>query len=92
VSVSHPADLAEMDGVATRSAQSGPIRSWTMRNARDMEAAVEPGCGWWSTIPKRLAGAALMGASVAMIAIPHAVGHLESGARKRLFPHWHAEP
>ena len=41
--------------------------------------------------PEAICRAALLGLGVALIAVPHALPHLESGALVRLVPQWYAD-
>lgn len=86
-----PADLAALDGIAMRSAISGRLRIWNLRNRYGQEMAVEPKTRLVLGDPEAMTRAALMDLGVAFIAMPHALRHLESGALQRLLPDWHAE-
>src|ERR687894_2207532 len=78
-----PAGLAVFDGIVMRSRQTGRIRDRMMRNAAGAEipATLKP------TIvlddPEANCRAALLGLGVALIAVPHALAHLESGTLVR---------
>ena len=86
-----PAGLAAFDGIVMRSRQTGRIRDRMMRNAAGAEipATLKP------TIvlddPEANCRAALLGLGVALIAVPHALAHLESGALVRLVPQWYVD-
>jgi DNA-binding transcriptional LysR family regulator len=43
------------------------------------------------TEPEAITRAALMGLGVGLVAVPHALPHLKSGALKRVLPDWHAD-
>jgi len=86
-----PAGLASLDAIVTRSQQTGRIRDRMMRNVAgaEMPATLKP------TVvlddPEANCRAALLGLGVALIAVPHALAHLESGALVRLVPHWYVD-
>lgn len=86
-----PHELDELDGVSMRSALTGRLRVWRMRNREGMEATLEHKARVVADDPEAICLAALMGLGVAMIAIPYVERHLESGALQRLLPDWHAD-
>lgn len=87
----HPADLATLDGIAMRSARTGRIHRWTLRD----EAGNEEAAVLRETVvlddPAALCKAALLGIGVALVAVPDAMPHLEAGTLVRLLPRWHAD-
>jgi DNA-binding transcriptional LysR family regulator len=87
----HPDDLAAFDGIVMRSIQTGRVRSWPMQDAggRQSEPAVKSDIAL--NDPEAVCRAALLGLGVAMVALPHALPHLESGRLLRLLPDWHAD-
>lgn len=87
----HPKELEELDGVSMRSAHTGRLRVWRMRNREGGEAALEHKARIVADDPEAICRAALMGLGVAMIALPYVEQHLESGALLRLLPDWHAD-
>ncbi|WP_049620652.1 LysR family transcriptional regulator [Frateuria defendens] len=86
-----PAGLLDFDGIAMRSARTGRIRHWTMRNAAGEEHAATTRETLVFNDPEAMCRAALLGLGVALIAMPHALPHLESGALVRLCPRWYAD-
>jgi DNA-binding transcriptional LysR family regulator len=86
-----PADLAALDGIAMRSAISGRLRSWTMRNRHGQEMAADPATKLSFDDPEAMTRAALLGLGVALVAMPHALPHLERGSLLRLLPDWHVD-
>ena len=86
-----PHELDELDGVSMRSALTGRLRVWRMRNREGVEATLEHKARVVADDPEAICRAALMGLGVAMIAIPYVERHLESGALQRLLPDWHAD-
>ncbi|MGH8433092.1 MAG: LysR family transcriptional regulator [Pseudomonas sp.] len=87
----NPADLALHDGLLMRSSQSGRLRSEVMRSSQGAEAAVEMQPRMVVNDPEALVRGALMGLGVALVAMPHALPHLESGALVRLLPDWYSD-
>jgi DNA-binding transcriptional LysR family regulator len=74
-----PADLAALEGIVRRSAETGRLRGYVLRNV----AAFDD--------PEAMAQAACLGLGVALLPGPHAAPYLESGQLVRLLPDWHAE-
>ncbi|MBN3763815.1 LysR family transcriptional regulator [Burkholderia sp. Ac-20365] len=87
----HPSDLAELDGIARRSGNTGRLRAWTLRNQVGEEALAECRTRMIFDDPEAMAHAALQGLGIAFLPTPHAAPHLESGKLMRLLPGWHAE-
>jgi DNA-binding transcriptional LysR family regulator len=86
-----PPDLAGIDGIHMRSANTGRIRQWVMRNAAGDEMPAEQAEKLVLNDPAAIARAAILGLGVAMIAMPDALPHLESGELVRLLPNWYAD-
>ena len=86
-----PSGLTLFDGIVMRSTRTGRIRERTMRDAtgKEMLAALR------ETIvfddPEAVCRAALLGLGVTLIAVPHALPHLERGTLVRLLPRWYAD-
>jgi DNA-binding transcriptional LysR family regulator len=74
-----------------RSAHTGRLRVWRMRNREGVEATLEHKARIVADDPEAICRAALMGLGVAMIAVPYVERHLESGALQRLLPDWYAD-
>ena len=87
----HPDDLAPLDGIAMRSAQSGRVRVWKMRNRKGVEALLEQKARIVANDPEALCRIALRGLGVALIAVPFVLRHLEDGALQRVLPDWHSD-
>lgn len=87
----HPDDLARLDGICMRSAVTGRLRVWRMRNREGAETTLERKTSVVLDDPEAICRAALMGLGVAMIAMPYVEQHLESGALLRLLPDWYAD-
>jgi len=84
-----PADLADWDGIAMRSVQMGRLRNRMLRSKSGREMPVESVPKLVFNDPEAMTRASLMGLGVALLAMPHALPHLESGALKRVLPQWH---
>lgn len=87
----HPDDLADHDGIGMRSAQTGRVRVWNMRDRNGAEALVEQRVKIVANDPEAICRIALMGMGIALVAVPFVIQHLESGALQRLLPDWHSD-
>jgi DNA-binding transcriptional LysR family regulator len=86
-----PSGLAAFDGIVMRSSHSGRIRERMMRDVAGAEMAALLKETVVFDDPEAMCRAALLGLGVTLIAIPHALPHLESGALVRLVPQWYAD-
>lgn len=86
-----PGGLAEFDGIVMRSANTGRLRQWTMRNTAGVEQAAPLAENIVVNDPAAMSRAAVLGLGVTMLAMPDALPHLESGALVRLLPRWYAD-
>ncbi|WP_317201682.1 LysR family transcriptional regulator [Janthinobacterium sp.] len=86
-----PTDLARLDGVVMRSVQSGRPRQHILRDAAGREMAAELRPRMFVDDPEALCRCAVLGMGVGLLALPHALPHLDSGALVRLLPHWYAD-
>jgi DNA-binding transcriptional LysR family regulator len=86
-----PSGLAALDGIVMRSSHTGRIRERMMRDV----AGAEKMAPLEETIvfddPEAMCRAALLGLGVTLIAVPHALPYLESGALVRLVPQWYSD-
>jgi DNA-binding transcriptional LysR family regulator len=87
----HPNDLASLDSIAMRSAQSGRVRVWKMRNRKGIEAILEQKARIVADDPEAICQLALRGLGVALIAVPFVLPHLKSGALRRVLPDWYSD-
>jgi DNA-binding transcriptional LysR family regulator len=87
----HPDDLAALDGIAMRSAHSGRVRVWKMRNREGAEEMLEQKARIVANDPDALCSAALIGLGVAMIAVPFVLPHLQGGTLQRVLPDWYSD-
>jgi DNA-binding transcriptional LysR family regulator len=87
----HPDDLVPLDGIAMRSAHSGRVRVWKMRNREGVEAMLEQKARIVANDPEAICRIALMGLGVALIAVPYVLPYIESGALQRVLPDWYAD-
>ncbi|MFL6804330.1 MAG: LysR substrate-binding domain-containing protein [Xanthobacteraceae bacterium] len=86
-----PAGLAAFDGIVMRSMQSRRIRDRIMRNAAGAEMAVPLKPTIVFDDPEAMCRAALLGLGATLIAVPHALPHLERGTLVRLVPQWYVD-
>ncbi|WP_026617765.1 LysR family transcriptional regulator [Ensifer aridi] len=86
-----PAGLSAFDGIVMRSARTGRVRHWTMRNAAGEEMGAAPKETIVVNDPAAMREAAVLGLGVTLLAVPDARRHLDSGALVRLAPKWYAE-
>lgn len=86
-----PAGLAAFDGIVMRSSLNGRVRPWVMRDAEGTEMAVPLTPRLVFNDPVAIVRAATLGLGVALVAVPDALPHLESGALVRLVPRWYAD-
>ncbi len=86
-----PSGLAAFDGIVMRSMHTGRIRDRIMRNAAGDEMAVPLKATIAFDDPEAMCRAALLGLGATLIAVPHALPHLESGALVRLVPQWYVD-
>lgn len=88
---SSPEELAELDGIVMRSARTGRIRQWTLRNAAGAAQAAELRQSFVFNDPAAMTRAAVLGLGVTMIAVPDALPYLDRGELVRLVPKWYAD-
>lgn len=88
---STPEDLAELDGIVMRSARTGRIRQWTLRNAVGATQAAELRHHLVFNDPAAMTRAAVLGLGVTMISVPDALPYLDSGELVRITPKWYAD-
>jgi DNA-binding transcriptional LysR family regulator len=86
-----PSGLGVFDGIVMRSLRTGRIRDRTMRNAAGVEVAATLKETIVLDDPEAICRAALLGLGVTLIAVPHALPHLEERALVRLVPRWYAD-
>lgn len=86
-----PGDLADFDGIVRRSSQSGRLQDWVLRDRSGAEAPAPLRPRIVLDEPEAIVRAALLGLGVALVAMPHALPHLERGTLLRLLPRWHAD-
>ena len=86
-----PSELAAFDGIVMRHGQHGRIPERMMRNVAGEEMAAPLKETIVFDDPEAMCRAAVLGLGVTLIAVPHALPHLESGALVRLVPQWYAD-
>lgn len=86
-----PAHLQAWDGIVMRSVQTGRVRNHVLRSSRGDELPVQLKPRVVVNDPEAVTRSVLMGLGIGLIAMPHALPHLESGAMIRLLPDWYAD-
>lgn len=86
-----PGELAAFDGIVRRSSQSGRLHDWVLRERGGAEAPAPLTPRIVLDEPEAVVRATLLGLGVALVAMPHALPHLERGTLVRLLPRWHAD-
>jgi len=86
-----PTGLAAFDGIAWRSSRTGRIRERVMRNAEGAEIPVKLKEKIVLDDPEAACRAALLGLGVTLVAVCHALPHLERGTLVRLAPQWYCD-
>jgi DNA-binding transcriptional LysR family regulator len=86
-----PTELAAFDGIAWRSSRTGRIRERIMRNAAGAELPAKLAETIVLDDPEATCRAALLGLGVTLIAVCHALPHLERGSLVRLLPQWYSD-
>ena len=86
-----PSGLAPFDGIVMRSERTGRLRQWMMVNAAGERMPVELKETVVLNDPAAMCRAARLGLGVALVAVPEALPHLETGALVRLLPQWYAD-
>lgn len=84
-----PEDLAEWDGIAMRSTQHGRLRHRMLKHRSGKELPIEAVPRLVFNDPDAMTRATLMGLGVALLPVPHALPHLETGRLTRVLPNWH---
>jgi DNA-binding transcriptional LysR family regulator len=87
----HPAELADYDGVLMRSATTGRLRVWTMRNKQRKEATAELKMRLALNAPDAICRAVLMDMGIGFVAIPDALPYLENNQLVRVLPDWYVD-
>lgn len=86
-----PSGLAAFEGIVMRLPRTRRIRDRVMRNAAGTETPVTLKETIVLDDPEAMCRAALLGLGVTLIAVPHALPHLERGTLVRLVPQWYAD-
>ena len=87
----HPDDLASCDGIMRRSSPTGRVRPWTLRTRRGVDQAVPCKPRLIFSDPEAIAQAARLGLGVALVPMPFAFAHIDSGELVRLLPGWYSD-
>ncbi|CAD7721942.1 HTH-type transcriptional regulator DmlR [Xanthomonas hydrangeae] len=87
----HPSELAQVPGVLMRSTHISRVRTRILRNAQGDECAVEQPPAMFVNDPDAQCRATVAGMGVGLVAVPHALPHLNTGALQWLLPDWHCD-
>ena len=85
-----PADVASHDAIVLRSKSTRRARAWKVQRRSEV-VSIEPKARLWLDEPEAIAAAAQLGYGVALLGLPHAAPHLQSGSLVRLLPNWSAD-
>jgi DNA-binding transcriptional LysR family regulator len=86
-----PSGLAAFDGIVMRSSHTGRIHERMMRDVAGAEKVAPLKETVVFDDPEAMCRAALLGLGVTLIAVPHALPYLESGALVRLVQQWYSD-
>src|SRR2546423_2987763 len=86
-----PPGLSAFGGIAWRSSRTGRVRERIMRNVAGTGIPMKLTETIVLDDPEATCRAALLGLGVTLIAVCHALPHLERGALVRLVPQWYAD-
>jgi DNA-binding transcriptional LysR family regulator len=87
----HPTELIGLDGLVMRSARTGRLRQFTMRDRAGTQVPATLEQTIVFNEPTALCVAARMGLGVAFAAVPDVLADLRSGALVRLVPGWYVD-
>jgi DNA-binding transcriptional LysR family regulator len=88
---SDPSGLAAFEGIVMRSMHTGRVTERIMRNAAGEEMEAPQKASLAFDDPEAMCRAARLGLGVTLIAVPHALPHLETGTLVRLIPRWYCD-
>jgi len=86
-----PDELAGFDGIMRRSSPTGRVRPWTLRSRRAPEQTVPCKPRLIFSDPEAIAQAARAGLGVALLPMPFAFTHIQSGELLRILPGWYSD-
>ncbi|OON61213.1 LysR family transcriptional regulator [Massilia sp. KIM] len=86
-----PGELRDIECVVQRSVFSGRIVQRTLRHTSGKTELCEQQARMTVNDPDAMLNSVLMHMGIGLIAMPHAVSHLESGALVRVLPGWHED-
>ena len=89
--VAGPAELVAHTGILIRSPQTGRIRVWQLTGRDQQSAALELKPGITLSDSDAACIAATQGLGIALVSLPFAVPHLQSGALLRVLPDWYVD-
>ena len=86
-----PSQLIQLPCVVMRSPLNNRVRKWVMHQGVRSEMVAMETPAMIVDDPDALCSAVVMGIGVGLVAVPHAMPHLKSGALVRLLPEWHVD-
>lgn len=86
-----PGELTRHDGILIRAVQTGRIRSMLLRNREGQQAAIDLRPRLVMGDPEAACQAALMHLGICLVAMPHALPHLQAGTLQRVLPDWYVD-
>ncbi len=86
-----PQDLSEHAGILIRSPQTGRIPALPLRNRARQQVAIDMPMRIAMSDPDAACLAAAAGLGVALVSMPQALPHLQSGAVMRVLPDWYVD-
>jgi DNA-binding transcriptional LysR family regulator len=86
-----PQDLAGFECIMRRSTPTGRVRPWTLGSRRAAEQTLQCQPRIILSDPEAVAQAARQGLGVALVPMPFAFGHIQSGELVRLLPGWYSD-
>jgi DNA-binding transcriptional LysR family regulator len=86
-----PEQLKGLHGLMMRSAQSGRVHHWSMRNREGKEAVLPLEVHITFNEPEALCTAAELAMGIALVPLSNALARLEQGRLVRVLPQWHAD-
>jgi DNA-binding transcriptional LysR family regulator len=86
-----PSDLAALEGIVLRFSRTGRLRQRIMRDVTGMEMPATLAETIVVNDAAAMVRAASLGLGIALISVPDALPHIESGALVRLLPRWYAD-
>jgi len=91
VSIAHPEDLRQCDGILIRSPQTGRVRSWQLTSRSQQQSPLELKARMTMSDSEAACATAAQGLGVALVSMPFAVSYLNAGTLERVLPDWYVD-